>query len=216
MGYIGRGNNGDIPQVVGVSLVIKELTELTLQNLTVTSGANLPPFNQLIVVQTGISTLGTVQSGVWNGSVIGEAYGGTGKSTYNEGDLLVGNSTAGLNVLASGAEGSQLQIQAGALSWVDPVAPNVISNVNIATGPSYDVTNDQYLVAVSGATLVGLPTAPQTGETHIIKDRAGTASSTNIVVSGSGNLIDGEATKSLTNDYQSFTLIWDGAQWLIV
>jgi len=217
MGYIGRGNNGDIPQQVGLNLVIKELTELTLESLTVTSGANLPPFSQLVVVPTGTSALGTVVSGVWNASTVGTQYGGTGRTTYNNGDLLVGNGSNSLDVLASGAEGTQLQVQAGTLGWVTPTAPNLLSNVNITNaGGSYDIDSDQYLVAVSGTLLVGLPTSPAVGQTHIVKDRQGVATTTPIVISGSGNLIDGETTKSLTNDFQSFTLVWDGLQWLIV
>jgi len=217
MGYIGKGNPGDIPiQVQQLGLVIQQLTDLTLNSLTVTSGANLPPFSQLIVVATGISTLGTVQSGVWNGDVIGEAYGGTGKSTYQPGDLLIGNLTNGLTILPSGVEGTILGVSGGLVQWTTPTTSNVLSNVTVSTGASYDVTNDNYVIAASGTTLIGLPVSPVVGQTHIVKDRAGTAGSTNIVISGSGNLIDGQLTKTLTNAYQSFTLVWDSAQWIIV
>ena len=38
--------------------------------------------------QTSITTLGTIATGTWQGTVIDEVYGGTGQSSYTTGDIL--------------------------------------------------------------------------------------------------------------------------------
>ena len=62
------------------------------------------------VGQSSITTLGTVTTGTWNADVIAPAYGGTGKSSYNAFDLLVGNASTGLATLALGSAGKVLQV----------------------------------------------------------------------------------------------------------
>lgn len=39
-----------------------------------------------------ITTLGTIGTGTWAATIVNEAYGGTGESTYTDGQLLIGNS----------------------------------------------------------------------------------------------------------------------------
>lgn len=45
------------------------------------------------VGQSSITTLGTITTGVWNGTTIAVANGGTGQTTYTNGQLLIGNTT---------------------------------------------------------------------------------------------------------------------------
>lgn len=56
-----------------------------------------------------ITTLGTITTGVWNGSTIGAAWGGTGLSSYAVGDMLYANGAASLARLASAASGNVLR-----------------------------------------------------------------------------------------------------------
>jgi hypothetical protein len=44
------------------------------------------------VVSSSLTSVGTITSGTWNGTTVGTAYGGTGQSTYTDGQLLIGNS----------------------------------------------------------------------------------------------------------------------------
>ena len=60
--------------------------------------------------QTSIITLGTVTTGTWNADVVSPTYGGTGRSSFNSYDLLVGNTTTGLAVLALGQAGKVLKV----------------------------------------------------------------------------------------------------------
>jgi hypothetical protein len=58
---------------------------------------------------SGNSSLGTVTSGIWNGSTIAVPYGGTGMVSFTTNGVLYGNSSGALKVTASGTEGQVLQ-----------------------------------------------------------------------------------------------------------
>lgn len=57
---------------------------------------------------TGITGVGTLTAGTWNGSTIGPAYGGTGFASYAVGDLLYADTTTSLAKLADVAVGNAL------------------------------------------------------------------------------------------------------------
>ncbi|MEO6301842.1 MAG: hypothetical protein ABIP51_01600 [Bacteroidia bacterium] len=67
--------------------------------------------------QTSITTLGTISSGVWNGSAISVLYGGTGLTTVTAGDLIYSSSTNTLNKLSIGENNSILKVISGLPSW---------------------------------------------------------------------------------------------------
>jgi hypothetical protein len=62
------------------------------------------------VGQSSITTLGTIATGVWQGTTVGTAYGGTGLNSFSLGDLVVGTSQGGLTTLAIGTAGKFLQV----------------------------------------------------------------------------------------------------------
>jgi len=57
---------------------------------------------------TGITGVGTLAAGTWNGSVIGAVYGGTGFASYTVGDLLFADTSTSLAKLAGVAVGNAL------------------------------------------------------------------------------------------------------------
>jgi hypothetical protein len=73
------------------------------------------------VVNSSLTTLGTVLTGVWNASAIGAAYGGTGLTSYTTGDLLYASATNTLSARAAGTEGQFLKIVSGVPNWSDTV-----------------------------------------------------------------------------------------------
>jgi len=58
--------------------------------------------------QSSITTVGTISSGTWNGSVIGATYGGTGLSSYVVGDLVYASTSSTLASLPDVATGNVL------------------------------------------------------------------------------------------------------------
>lgn len=59
--------------------------------------------------QASIVTVGTITTGVWHGTAIDAAHGGTGLTTYTVGDLLYASGTATLSRLADVDTGSVLR-----------------------------------------------------------------------------------------------------------
>jgi hypothetical protein len=57
---------------------------------------------------TGITGVGTLAAGTWNGTAIAADYGGTGQSSYAVGDLLYASTTTALSKLADVAVGNAL------------------------------------------------------------------------------------------------------------
>lgn len=80
--------------------------------------------NNGYVGQASITTVGTVTSGVWNASVVGTAYGGSGQSAYAEGDILYGSGSS-LAKLSVGSNGTILRSVSGAPAWVVADTANV-------------------------------------------------------------------------------------------
>jgi hypothetical protein len=67
------------------------------------------------VVNSSLTSVGTIGTGVWNGTTIGTGYGGTGQTTYADGELLIGKTdgtlakatlTAGSNVTITNGDGT--------------------------------------------------------------------------------------------------------------
>lgn len=60
-----------------------------------------------------VTALGTVSSGTWQGSAVAVAYGGTGQTSYTNGQLLIGNTTGNTLTKATLTAGSGISISNG-------------------------------------------------------------------------------------------------------
>ena len=65
------------------------------------------------VVNSSLTSVGTISGGTWQGSVVGVAYGGTGQSSYADGELLIGNSSNNSLSKATLTAGSGVSIANG-------------------------------------------------------------------------------------------------------
>lgn len=81
------------------------------------------------VGQTSITTLGTIATGTWNGTVVAEAYGGTNQNTYTTGDILYASAANTLSKLAAGTAGDVLTSNGAGVapSYQTPTAGTVTS-----------------------------------------------------------------------------------------
>ena len=57
---------------------------------------------------TGITGVGTIIAGLWQGGIVNVAYGGTGMSTFTTNGILYGNNSGALKVTAAGTDGQVL------------------------------------------------------------------------------------------------------------
>lgn len=88
---------------------------------------------------TGITGVGTLTAGTWNASTIGVAYGGTGQTSYTDGQLLIG-STAG-NTLAkatlTAGTGISITNGSGSITIASTVTGVTISDDTSSATPYY-------------------------------------------------------------------------------
>lgn len=96
---------------------------------------------------------------------------------------------------------------------------NVADNyVNVVGPTTYDVQQGDYFISCDstlGAVTVRLPNSPTQYDTFVVKDRTGTASVNNVTVTTVGGvvLIDGSATQTFTDNYESLELLFNGASY---
>jgi len=90
----------------------------TLTNTTGFPAANLAGTAlPAAIVSSSLTSVGTIGTGVWQGSLIGATYGGTGQSTVTIGDLLYGSATNTWSKLGIGATGTILRVVGGVPAW---------------------------------------------------------------------------------------------------
>jgi len=100
----------------------------TANRISSTGGANpVIDIDAAYVGQASITTLGTITTGVWNGTAVTEANGGTNQTTYATGDVLYASGANTLAKLAAGADTEVLTLAAGVPSWAAPTVGTVTS-----------------------------------------------------------------------------------------
>jgi hypothetical protein len=105
-GMTGGGTAGDVTlNVIG-----------TADKITV--NANDVTIASTYVGQTSITTLGTVATGVWNGTAVTVPYGGTGATSLTDGGVLLGSGTGAVTAMSVLAD-SEMIVGDGS---TDPVA----------------------------------------------------------------------------------------------
>jgi hypothetical protein len=100
------------------------------------------------VVSSSLTGVGTITSGTWNGTTIATANGGTGQSTYTDGQLLIGNSAGGL-AKATLTAGSNVTITNGN-GTISIAATNTNTTYTAGDGLDLSVGNEFSLDIKSG------------------------------------------------------------------
>ena len=136
LSQVGTEFNVNVAATGGIEIVADELKladSVAGAGLTITSGvidvvgttdrisvsANAVDISTSYVGQASITTLGTITTGTWNGSVIGSAYGGTNQSSYSRGDILYASAANTLSKLNVGAAGQVLASDGTDVAWAD-------------------------------------------------------------------------------------------------
>ncbi|MEA2105261.1 MAG: hypothetical protein U9P82_00845, partial [Bacteroidota bacterium] len=130
--------------------------------------------------QTSIDTLGTITTGTWNATTIEVPYGGTGLTSITTNNLLYGNGTNAVSLLApSTTTGALLTESAtGAPAWLTldvlPATAGILNTVNGGTG--YDSYTDGQLL-IGNTVTDSLSRSTLTGTTNQIN-----------ITNGNGNI----------------------------
>jgi hypothetical protein len=96
-----------------------------------------------------------------------------------------------------------------------------VSNNLVSKTSSYNVQNTDYIISIgtlSSSITITLPASPANGNTYIIADSKGSASSYQIVVDGNGHNIAGASTYNMDIRYESLMVVFDGTNsvWVVI
>ena len=92
------------------------------------------------VTGSSLTSVGTIATGVWNGTTIGTAYGGTGQTTYSNGQLLIGK-TDGTLAKATLTAGSGVSITNGDGSvTITATGSGTVTSVDVSGGTGLTAT----------------------------------------------------------------------------
>lgn len=140
----------------------------TSNKIDVSGGTGITPtitISPTYIGQSSITTLGTITTGIWNGTKLSEIYGGTNQSTYTTGDTLYASAANTLSKLAVGSNGQVLTLAAGIPSWATPSTGGItIGTTTITSGTNTKVLYDNSGVVgeytISGSGNVAMTTSP--------------------------------------------------------
>ena len=114
----GSVNPGTINEMAWYAATGSTVSGLPTANngVLVTSNTGVPSIGTTLplLVQTNITELGTITTGVWNATVVTVTYGGTGDATFTPNGVIYGNGTSPLQVTAQGGANSVLTANSGA------------------------------------------------------------------------------------------------------
>jgi hypothetical protein len=147
--------------------------------------------NTTTILVTGNTSLANVNTGTWQANVIAQQYGGTGYSSYANGQILIGNHTGGLSA-ATITQGYGINITSGD-GFITITNPGILG---ITVQPPLLITTTSQYSALSLATS-GVANATYIHPSSITVDQFGrvssvsnTAFTTNFSYSNTSNTLD--------------------------
>ena len=147
------------------------------------------------VTSSGNLTLGGALSGVnLTSQVTGTlpvANGGTGQTALTANNVVLGNGTSAVQVVAPGTSGNVLKSNGSTWASAAEAAgypPPTLVGTNVTA------TSAQFLVATAGSITITLPASPSAGDFVAVKDGTGAAATTTFTVARNGSNIASSAT----------------------
>jgi hypothetical protein len=142
------------------------------------------------VVNSSLTSVGTITSGTWNATTIAANRGGTGQTSYTNGQLLIGNSTGNTLTKATLTAGANVTITNGAGSITiaadnttyDVISEAEVTNSGHTTGRL--ITGQRLAYAFANITAANSTTAAQTAQS-VTFNNAGTGVASGTSFNGS-------------------------------
>lgn len=167
------------------------------------------------ITGSSLTSVGTIGTGVWQGTTIGTGYGGTGQTTYTDGQLLIGNSATSSLSKATLTAGSGVSITNGNGSITIAATGTTYTAGNgldlVGTEFSVDLKANGGLVIESTEIAVDLGASSITG-TLAVGDGGTGATTLTGILKGNGTSAFTAAVEG--TDYLSNTSTIDGGTFL--
>lgn len=158
----GYNTNGLLTQTAADTFTGRTITG-TADRITITDGNGVsgnPTINiaSTYVGQNSITTLGTITTGIWNGTAVADEYGGTGQTTYAQGDILYASAANTLSKLTVGGANTVLQSNGTVPSWQTLDSSDLSDGANIAHINANETISGTWTFS-NNITLNGTPSA---------------------------------------------------------
>ena len=154
---------------------------------------------------TSITALGTIATGVWQGTDVGVAYGGTGVSTLTDGGVLLGSGSSAITAMAVLTDG-QMIVGNGSTDPVAESGATLRTSIGVGTGDSpqfTDLTLTDDLVLNSDAAVFSMGDGADFSITHDGTTGA-TIAGNPLVLSMTDNTDPALSVKESSNEYMVF------------
>lgn len=160
------------------------------------------------VVNSSLTSVGTLASGTWQASVIGAAYGGTGQNSYTDGQLLIGNTaggltkatlTAGSGVSIANGNGS-ITISATGASYTAGDGLDLVGtefSLDIKAGSGLVITATELDLDADLTTLAGMQTGAASALALLTSTEIGILDGA-LVTTAELNIVDGSTSATAT------------------
>jgi len=116
--------------------------------------------------------------------------------------------------------GDNVSILTGSNGSITLSAINKSFLYSVATiAESYTILRTDDIIALdssNGTFTVSLEATPTKGRHVIVKDAMGTCAMNNIILTGSGKMIDGASSYTFSSNYFSLSLVYTGEKWVII
>ena len=116
------------------------------------------------VGQTSITTLGTVATGTWSATTIAVNKGGTGQTTYTDGQLLIGNTTGNTLTKSTLTAGTGISVTNGNGSITIAATGSSITWNNVTGTTQTAAVNNGYITNNASLVTVTLPSTASVGQ----------------------------------------------------
>ena len=182
--------------VAGTDILSDSSGTMTLSNIDALDATTEAAIETAIDTLSNLTSVGTITTGVWQGTDVGVAYGGTGVSDFTANGVLIGNGSSAVAVTATMATKGHLMVGDG--SGV-PSMLAVGTDTHILTADSGEGTGVKWAApaAAAAGSLTGSTLA--SGVTASSLTSVGTLTSLAI----SGDIISAEASAGLFAIYTS-------------
>jgi hypothetical protein len=169
------------------------------------------------------NAVGTITSGIWNGTAIGPTYGGTGLTSYATGDILYASGANTLAKLAAGTNGYVLTLAGGVPTWAATASTGLtVGTTTIASGSDtkvlfdnsgvlgeYTITGTGNVMMSASPTTTGTLTAATINASGVFTDTQALAANT----SGDGLVLTNTTAATSGNQRYSPRLHFTGQGW---
>ena len=132
------------------------------------------------VTSSSLTTLGTIATGVWQGTDVGVAHGGTGASTLTANGVLIGNGTGAVTAVDQSTKGHILIGDGSA----NPQMLAVGSNDEVLTADSGETTGVKWAAAGGGGAAITPIEKPMVANSYVVPGWGWNSSDTTEKVAG--------------------------------